>query len=370
MQIVDGYTFNIKTISPRVSGSWAADSFVIAGPSFEGTFPKKFDDNHIIRSSSRFTYILGRTAVFGEEDIHNVIRIQAGYKLSPLDDSTGEAGRNCATTLPIFPFVDKEELAKPSPEPQIFFTYANFIINYMTIADFEKDKVKQFQLIDVGPQMTFNGQEMEQSKYKAIQDGVADGSKKISNAPASVPLGNHANRWIAFVRPPLFGTPEALKGQYATRAFAARVGIYGNDPDEAYYPSCTFDINGDLLDSTENNYTLTFPSGKFPPVKEGGFWSVTLYRAQVGQLVHNPIDRYSIGDRTEGLVYDDKGALTLYIQRKKPTNAANWLPSPDPEYAGYKSGVFYIVCRIYWPTDEAIRGPYMPPGVLKTSPQK
>ena len=48
-----------------------------------------------------------------------------------------------------------------------------------------------------------------------------------------------------------------------------------------------------------NNYTVTFPAGGLPPVQL--FWSITLYGLPDRLLVANPIDRYSIGDRTEGL---------------------------------------------------------------------
>ncbi len=48
-------------------------------------------------------------------------------------------------------------------------------------------------------------------------------------------------------------------------------------------------------------------------------------------LVANPIDRYSIGDRTPGLLYGDDGALTIVVQHDEPSGAddrANWLPTP------------------------------------------
>lgn len=162
--------------------------------------------------------------------------------------------------------------------------------------------------------------------------------------------------------PLIHGTLEVLKQKYATRAFAAKVGLYGADPQEAYYPSASQDIEGDSFDSTRYKYTLTFPAGNLPSVKDGGFWSITMYRMPEKLLVHNPIDRYLIGDHTEGLVFDD-GALTLYIQKEKPDSdaeKANWLPAPDPDYAGYDTALFSLTVRIYWPTDEALKGPICP----------
>lgn len=372
MQIVDGYTFNIRIISPRTTGSWEADVYIIIGPSFKGTIPHSFDTDHIIRSSSRFTLVLGRTGVYGEEDIPNVQAIQKGYTLSPLREFVSGASKLTPpreeAALPTFPFINKEELASKTPEPQVFFPYANFIMQYIQIESYETELFQRFREISVGPGLSFEGQSMNDDQYQAIKAGIVTGSKKIDLAPIIDRFGNRSEGWAGAIDPPIFGTPEVLKMKYATRAFAAKIGLYGADPQEAYYTSATEDRDGDTLDSTKYDYTLTFPAGSLPAVKDGGFWSITMYRMPEKLLVHNPLDRYSIGDRTEGLVFDENGALTLYIQKGKPDTAAelaNWLPAPDPNYAGYATGLFSLTARIYWPTEETLKGIYMPPGVVK-----
>jgi hypothetical protein len=40
-------------------------------------------------------------------------------------------------------------------------------------------------------------------------------------------------------------------------------------------------------------------------------------------LVANPIDRYSIGDRTPGLRRDNDGSLTIVIQHEQPADTSN-----------------------------------------------
>ena len=45
------------------------------------------------------------------------------------------------------------------------------------------------------------------------------------------------------------------------RAIAAKAGIYGNDAVEAMYPLTRTDGDGQTLDGSKNNYTLTFPPG-------------------------------------------------------------------------------------------------------------
>ena len=61
------------------------------------------------------------------------------------------------------------------------------------------------------------------------------------------------------------------------------------------------DGDGDTLDGNQS-YRLRFQ--RTPPVD--AFWSVTMYDLPEFYLVANPIDRYSIGDRTPGLVYAER----------------------------------------------------------------
>ena len=66
-------------------------------------------------------------------------------------------------------------------------------------------------------------------------------------------------------------------------------------------------------------------------------------------LVANPIDRYSIGDRTPGVSPDDDGSLTITSARRarRPDREANWLPAP--------AGAFRPMLRMYEPGAERPR---------------
>ncbi len=70
------------------------------------------------------------------------------------------------------------------------------------------------------------------------------------------------------------------------------------------------DAEGDPLDGSKR-YELHLE--KTPPVD--GFWSLTMYRPPEFYLVANPIERYSIGDRTPGLKTGEDGSVTIYIQK-------------------------------------------------------
>jgi hypothetical protein len=97
-----------------------------------------------------------------------------------------------------------------------------------------------------------------------------------------------------------------------------------------------------------------------PPPPVNAFWSLSIYSAKTFLFVESPINRYSVGDRTCGIVYGADGSLTVFIQHDEPTNAterANWLPAPD--------GPFYLVMRHYSSRAPIITGDWVPPPVQK-----
>jgi hypothetical protein len=101
-----------------------------------------------------------------------------------------------------------------------------------------------------------------------------------------------------------------------------------------------------------------FPPGRLPPV--GAFWSITLYDSATRLMIDNPVNRYSISDRTPGLQYSEDGSLTLHIQRDPPPpeEVPNWLPAPP--------GRFYLNARAYIPAPAFLDGSYRLPAVRKT----
>ena len=108
--------------------------------------------------------------------------------------------------------------------------------------------------------------------------------------------------------------------------------------------------DGEPLDGSKHNYTITFAAGQFPPVN--AFWSVTMYDGKTQLLIKNPINRYLINSpMLPSMKKNADGSLTLYIQKDSPgkDKEANWLPAPD--------GPIYLVMRLYWPKDDAAFDP-------------
>jgi len=141
---------------------------------------------------------------------------------------------------------------------------------------------------------------------------------------------------------------------YVTRAVAARLGLWGNHGYEADYHILWQDEHGEFLDGSRH-YELTLS----PPPPVGAFWSLTMYDEPDYYLVDNPIDRYSIGDRTPGVQVADDGSITIVMQHESPgpDREANWLPAPR--------GAFRPVLRSYQPGPALLDGSYRSPGVKR-----
>jgi hypothetical protein len=91
------------------------------------------------------------------------------------------------------------------------------------------------------------------------------------------------------------------------------------------------------------------------------FWSLTMYEAEPNGayfLAENQIDRYTIGDRTPGLRFDQDGSLEIWIARADPggERRSNWLPAPA-------DGPFMVILRAYLPRQEIVSQTYVPPAV-------
>jgi hypothetical protein len=132
--------------------------------------------------------------------------------------------------------------------------------------------------------------------------------------------------------------------------------LFGNHGYEAGYAAIWVDADGDPLDGSHRyELRLAIP----PPVD--AFWSFTMYDVPNFYLVANPVDRYSIGDRTPGLKTADDGGVTIYIQKESPgpEHESNWLPTPET--------AFRPMMRMYQPRNEILAGTYILPAITKTS---
>ena len=125
-----------------------------------------------------------------------------------------------------------------------------------------------------------------------------------------------------------------------------------NVPQEAMYWWANADGGGRALNG-RRRYVLRFPPGGLPP--NNAFWSLTMGDAR-NHFVPNPINRYSVGDRS-GLVANADGSVAIYIQRAAPAGQeSNWLPAPP--------GAFILWLRVYEPGAAILNRTYQVPPVV------
>jgi hypothetical protein len=151
----------------------------------------------------------------------------------------------------------------------------------------------------------------------------------------------------------MFGCGEP--GNDILRRAACAVVFMGpiNVPQEAMYWTTKTDGAGQRL-SGKHDYIMHFPAGGLPP--NNAFWSLTMSDAK-NRFVANPINRYSVGDRSS-LVPNADGSFDIYIQNTAPAgHESNWLPAP--------SGDFNIWLRAYLPGQTILDGKYEVPPVVK-----
>jgi hypothetical protein len=338
VQLEDGNTYNYGYIGSRSTGNDAGD-YMVVGPNWQGEAPKGV--KKVFRSSTQFAVNAYRTQLLGPDDMSNVEKVQGGYKVQPLSAYLGTAALPAAPTID-FPKIDKE-LVKTN-----FFEYLDFALQFAPAQPVEADIRAKLAKIGVGPGKTFNFKDLPLAHRIEIGLGMKDGEAKIHNYITS--QQRIVNGWRISS---LFGDSAFFNGDWLKRAAGAVVGIYGNDAIEATYPFTKDLTNGEPLDGSKHNYTITFTAGQYPPVN--AFWSVTMYDGKSQLLIKNPINRYLINSpMLPNLKKNADGSLTLYIQNKSPDadKESNWLPAPD--------GPIYLAMRLYWPKTEAPS--VLPPG--------
>jgi hypothetical protein len=343
VQLIDAYTHNFAYLGTRATGN-GAGRFLIAGPGWKGDTPK--GTSRVIQSETQFVMALYRTQLFGPDDLENVKRIQAGYRVQTLSQFLGTAAPPEARNL-VFPAWDERKLAGIG-----FFEYLDFMLRLCPVHPSERAIRERFASIGVGGGSPFDAARLSPELKSALITGLADGSAAIKAKVA----GDTPFMDIALISLDVFGSREQLEAAarrqnlsdfYVGRAIGTIFGIYGNSGEEAIYPNYLTDSENQPLDGAKHQYRLRLPAGKPLPAK--AFWSVTMYDGVTFLLVANPINRYLINSpMLPSLKRDPDGGLTIYVQHGSPgqEKESNWLPAPNSP--------FRVQMRLYLPDPDVL----------------
>ncbi len=317
-------------IGRRTTGT-KAGRFVIVPPGWSGDVPA---DMTRLDVTTGKIWLWGRLHVAQGEDTRPVAELQDQFSLQPL------SGRTVASkSLPPLPTIAGDDLG--------FIKHLSFALQFNKVKPADQALFAQFARIGL-TEAGFDTSKLHPEARKGLLRGLADGPMVAISSFASTASRRNGWDWVVGL--------DSFGFNYPLRAMVAGPYLGGNGEKEAMYPIRYTDADGNGLTGA-NKYIVKFD--REPPV--GAFWSLTMYNATDKMLVENPIHRFKVGSDTKGLTRAADGSITIPIQAEKPTDefAANWLPSPE--------GAFYVILRLYQPSDQILSGAYQLPQMRKVN---
>ena len=350
---IDLFTDNFLVVSHSLKANGLATHMVV-GPAWKGDAP---GDVTVVRAPTTSVWLLGRILVDGPEELDRVRILQNRVLLETPDMrnerrilETGELMR-FRTQAPPEPVADWP-VAHPA-DPFDLFDVGMRALAESPLPERDRALFEALAPLKLKPGRRFDQRAFSDAEQRAIGAGIEQGRADIR---AAAGRGRTIDGWT-------YGERHLgnFGDDYLYRAATALTALGALMPGEAVYVTCAVDSERRPLSGTQR-YALTFPADGLPPAR--AFWSLSAYEAMPDGrafFVDNPIDRYAIGDRTQGMVRGTDGSLTIYIQRDRPQGerAANWLPTPP--------GPMRLVLRAYQPDEALIEGRYRVPAVRRNS---
>ncbi len=356
-QLVDAWTNNFGYLGQRTLGE-KGGKFIFAQSDQMNDIPAEYSDYQVIKAPSQVIAVVGRIACTGEDDLVNVHALQKQLVVHGVNEKAEITGtptvdtndtdallfwKKLRTYMQAYPVSESFKPIFEDIEKLIGLNYERNANDYFAalseeaqqkLIDGEKQATKVIvDLLENSNARTENGWQEQFHVFDYNVDYFEFGALK-------------GKKWeVGYAK-----TTEALEEASVLRNVAATAGLWGNNGYEALYFPTYVDGPGNQLDGN-NVYELTFT--ELPPVD--AFWSITMYDAENFFLVDNEINRYSIGDRTAGIKYEDDGSLKIQISAEKPEDTANWLPAPK--------GRFRPVLRAYLPQEAIFNETYKLPGI-------
>ncbi len=336
-QFLDAWTESFAYVGTRATGG-GAGTWVVTPPGWEGELP---DGAQRIESATPQVFLLGRYLVDDEADIANVLAYRDQVRLEPLSTLTGATPAPAAPPLEP-PVGSAQEVSRAGIA--FWDELGHALAVNPPATDRQRALLAELERLGVGPGREPSTEVTDPEVLEALAEGVTRGDATIEEAAEGV--SDQVNGWRVNLDVGRYGDDLRL------RAAVAHIGWGANVPEEAVYPVSRADVDG-VAYSGANRYLLHFDAGQLPPVD--AFWSLSMY-GEDNFFAENVAGRYAIGDRTQGLRYNDDGSLDLFLQHDPPAgNESNWLPAPQ--------GEFNLMLRFYLPQEEILTGAYEIPPV-------
>lgn len=308
--LMDMYTNNNAVLGTRTVGA-GGGTFTIVGPGQPGSGPG------VVRSATPHAWLLLRLLTDGGPDLPATHAIQDRFKLSgPAADPTPAYAERTASAPEYFSSMRR--LLESDPPPA---TDRRIL-----------------------------------SRLEAFRPDSAEAQAGAAQAATIARLAKARQTFVggwSYTRANLGDYDQ----DYLYRAVVALLGLGALPVAEAMYLRAEGENEG--LFTGEAIWRLTLPAN----LPLDAFWSLSMYEVMPdGQqfFTDNPLNRYTIGDRTRGPKRNADGSLDVWIGRTDPggDRTANWLPAP-------KTGPFSLTMRLYLPRAEVLDGRWRLPAIVK-----
>jgi hypothetical protein len=333
---VTNFWSEVEHLGRRTTGT-IERTFALVPPGWTGALPPGALP---VTTETPRGWLLGRMLVAGEADAPAALALVDQIWSVPLGEYV--PGQRPAA-VPEKPAAAMNVLGSLA-----FFDVMNAALREVPARPADAALLAQLDQVGIGPNADFDPATLAAPERRGLERALEAGRALLAASGQRARPGERG--WIV---PRLVGRYGL---DYLARATVVLNG-YGNLPEESLYAAALVDDRGELL-TGRGRYRIRFERGALPPVR--AFWSLAAYDIRTAKLVENEVRRYSLGDRTPGLVYGDDGSLTVALQPDEPSDAeANWLPTPSGSLP------FIVVMRMYEPREEALRGDYELPAVVR-----
>jgi hypothetical protein len=278
VMLLDAYT-HVRYVSRRTHGSAGCRVRVTFDP---GAVPAGDDRVGI---GTRTVWVLSRVVVDGPDDLPAARAVQAGIRVRAAVGGSG--ARPIPAAGAPASFVDELAVAVAVDPPAAIHAPMPAALAAL--------------LAEPSP------------PADVVAAGVERGRQQIAAARGGADRA--ANGWGTRVRGADFGDDIVYRAAFAATSLGGHLPVENRSYTR--------------LGDGSRPAVLRFGPGAAPPVR--AFWSLTVYGPDLF-FVPNPIDRYSVGDRTPGLVLAPDGSLSIELAPEPSGPPSNWLPTPAGPY--------------------------------------
>lgn len=328
--LMNAFTDNFFYVGTRATHG-RGGTYWIVGPDWHGTAPA---GTTLVRSDTNDVWMLVRILIAGQHEVETVQRLQDQFRLD-LPPARGP------TRPPVTNAVDGTDGAQVVNAANEMLGRSRRLVGQAT-------RWRHFERAGIRP----GGPDSFDSLPPALQAAWrANAPRSIARLRETFTAGvRRINGWAA---------STAVIGEFGDndriRAAVALSGLAALGSQEAMYFSSLLDSHGDPLTPTKT-YRIRIPPEGVPV---DGFWSITMYAAEPDGryfFAPNPLNRYSVSERTPGLIRRPDGAIDIILSRTPvDSSLGNWLPTPD--------GPMRVSLRAYIPREPIRQGRWSPPSI-------